>query len=114
MIKGRIDFSALDPSRDEKRWQGMLESVVEKAMYRREHRLSVGYQLIVWAKPALALAAAAAVALWFGVALLLDRDVEQTDRGDKSTVVLTQLAAGDASYSTYQILNAIGGDYVEN
>ncbi len=52
----RIDLSALDPSRNRARWEGMIASVVERAHLRRRILRRGG--LVV------ALAAAAMIAMW--------------------------------------------------
>jgi hypothetical protein len=65
----RIDLSPLDPSRDEKRWQRLITGIAERAVAVRRRRVSVRYQLGAWARPALALAAAAAVVAVLGALL---------------------------------------------
>ncbi|MGD0837177.1 MAG: hypothetical protein ABSB49_11105 [Polyangia bacterium] len=59
-----IDFSALDPSRDELRWTRSIAGIVESALAERRRRLSVRQQLLGWARPALSIAAALCLAVW--------------------------------------------------
>jgi hypothetical protein len=59
-----IDFSALDPSRDELRWTRSIVGIVESALAERWRRLSFRQQLLGWARPALSIAAALCLAVW--------------------------------------------------
>jgi hypothetical protein len=72
----RVDLSALDPARDAARWEGRIQAVVARAVEAR--RWSVAGQLSSWARPALALAAAAALFSWIGVGLSLRPAAEST------------------------------------
>ncbi len=60
----RIDFSALDPSRDELRWTRTVDGLVDKALAERRKRLSIERQLLRWARPALAVAASLGLVAW--------------------------------------------------
>jgi hypothetical protein len=64
MDSERIDFSALDPSRDERRWTRSIDAVVKRALAERRKRLSVEQQLLRWARPVLAVAAGLCVVAW--------------------------------------------------
>ena len=69
MSERKIDFSAIDPARDRKRWDKLVQSVASRAYEARRQGLTVGHQLIAWARPVLAIAAC--VALATGTATLL-------------------------------------------
>src|SRR5689334_5673324 len=62
----KIDFGVLDPSRDEARWQQMMRSVTDRAMRGRRAPRSIPVQLISWARPTLAIAAALTMLVWVG------------------------------------------------
>jgi len=60
----RIDFSVLDPSRNEFRWAQTVRGIVGRALAERRKRLSVEQQLLRWARPVLAMAAALTIVAW--------------------------------------------------
>jgi hypothetical protein len=62
----RLDFSTLDPSRDELRWARTIDRVAAQALADRRQRLSIEHQLLRWARPVLAVAAAACALAWAG------------------------------------------------
>jgi len=64
MDSERIDFSALDPSRDELRWMRSVDVLVMRALAERRKRLSVEQQLLRWARPVLAVAAGLCIVAW--------------------------------------------------
>jgi hypothetical protein len=64
MVDERIDFSALDPSRNELRWERTIHALVDKAMAERRKRLSVEQELLRWARPVLAVAACLSIMAW--------------------------------------------------
>jgi hypothetical protein len=64
MVDERIDFSALDPSRNELRWERTIHALVDKAMAERRKRLSVERELLRWARPVLAVAACLSIMAW--------------------------------------------------
>ena len=39
----KIDLSALDPARDAQHWNQLVESVVARALARRQQPLTIGY-----------------------------------------------------------------------
>jgi hypothetical protein len=61
---GPIDFSALDPSRNQLRWSRTTESLAARALAERRKRTSIEHQLLSWARPVLAVAAAFCVMIW--------------------------------------------------
>ena len=62
MQPDRIDFSNLDPSRDGPRWEGRVQAIAARAF--AGHQNPVLWQLTAWARPALAMAALAALVCW--------------------------------------------------
>jgi hypothetical protein len=63
-LEDRIDFSVLDPSRNEIRWTRTVDALVVRALAERRKRLSVEQQLLRWARPILAVAAGLSFMAW--------------------------------------------------
>jgi len=61
-----IDFSSLDPARDNLRWERMVRATTARAVAARRTS-SVADQLRAWMRPALAAAALVAVSMWGAV-----------------------------------------------
>jgi hypothetical protein len=62
----RIDFSPLDPKRDEVRWGRIVTDLAAHAVTDRREHLSVQWQLACWARPVLAVAAGLCLLAWAG------------------------------------------------
>jgi hypothetical protein len=102
----KINFDPLDPSRDAQRWQRMVSAVAERVLARRRLRRSIPLQLLSWARPTLAIAAALALLVWVGAlfgkptrppANALDQALTQAQaRGDVLAAERLMLALGDA------------------
>jgi negative regulator of sigma E activity len=114
MKEERIDLSPLDPSRDEARWEAMIQSAVSRGLAARERPYTIWSQLLEWAVPALAVAATAALAVWVGAVIWGKSDQGSATRPAEPTQVLTQWAAADASPATNRILEVLGGHHVED
>jgi hypothetical protein len=111
MSDDRFDFSALDPARDARRWEQRIRQVVAHAAQAR--RWTVSTQLSLWARPALGLAAAAALFSGLGLvriaARLDDGSLEQGSTAQESpSVVLSRWAATDEAPSTRRLLTVLG------
>ena len=61
---GPIDFSALDPSRHQVRWAHTVNDLAARALAERRRRTSIERQLLSWARPVLAVAAALCLVVW--------------------------------------------------
>ncbi len=61
-----IDFSALDPARDQMRWEAQIKRVARLASARRATRPSVAALIVRWWKVSLYASAAAVTAVWVG------------------------------------------------
>jgi hypothetical protein len=99
----KIDFAALDPSRDGRRWEEMVASIAQRAARRRPR--SIPGQLSAWARPALAAAAALALLVWTA-AFVSGRAVDETD----PTALLSQWAMTDEVPAPATIIEVLGGD----
>ena len=64
MTDKKVDLTALDPSREAERWNRLLDSVATRAWNARRRRLTVSFQVVSWARPALAIAATLALVSW--------------------------------------------------
>lgn len=103
----KIDFGVLDPSRDGARWQRMMRSVTERALMRRRAPISIPIQLISWARPTLAIAAALTMLVWIGA--LIGRPVRpQSADLDQA---LSQWQAKSDVLAAERLMQALGGAY---
>jgi hypothetical protein len=105
MNDDRFDFSALDPARDAERWEQRIRQVVAHAT--RVPRWTVSAQLSRWARPALGLAAAAALFSTLGLVWIAG----QLDGGkaqESPSAVLSRWAATDEAPSTRHLLTVLG------
>jgi len=108
MNDDKLDLSALDPARDRQRWERRIGQVVARAVVAR--RFSVGGQLRSWARPALGLAAAAAVFSWLGLILRWqDQAPLSTSQNEEAVSVLSRWAASDEQPSASRMLSVLGG-----
>jgi len=108
MNDDKLDLSALDPARDTARWERRIGQVVTRAV--RARRWSVGCQLRSWARPALGLAAAAAVFSWLGLILRWQDAVPlSSDQSEQAVSVLSRWAASDEQPSASSMLAVLGG-----
>jgi hypothetical protein len=107
----RIDLSLLDPSRDPKRWERLVASVTSRALAAHRRRLTISYQLTAWARPALALAAAAALASWVGTVVAPTRNGSAARTEPEPAYVLSAWANGDDVPATPRILEVLGGSH---
>lgn len=61
---GPIDFSALDPCRNQLRWGHTVDNLAARALAERRKRTSIEYQLLSLGRPVLAVAAAFCLMIW--------------------------------------------------
>lgn len=110
----KIDFGALDPTRDARRWEQMVSSVVERArvpisapspISRRPR--SIPLQLVSWARPTLAIAASLALVVWIGA--LFARPA-QGQPAELTQAMSQWLVKGDLSASE-QLIQEMGDAY---
>ena len=108
----KIDMSALDPARDAHHWNQLVESVVARALARRQPPLTFGYQMLTWSRPILAIAAA--LTLVFGISELLPHDRVAHARPVARAFVLANWAANNERPDTTKILQVLGGSNDED
>jgi hypothetical protein len=109
MEQEKVDLSALDPSRDSARWNRLVDSITRRALEARRRRISVPYQLLAWARPAVAMAAAFAVVVLVGASIsrLSARSSEVATA--KPAVMLSIWAATGNRPSTASMIEVLGG-----
>ena len=108
MDEQKIDLSIVDPSRDPERWEGLVQSVATRALAARRRRLTVGYQLLAWARPALAIAAAVALVTWVGRLASPEPNVQLAQTQEDPVVVLATWASSDERPSPAKVLEMLG------
>ena len=106
----RIDFSALDPSRDELRWARTIDGLVGRAVAERRKRLSVERQLLRWARPALAVAASLGLVAWTAGLLAANRSGRVTTAQHPAALTLANWAANNQIPQPSELWGALGGD----
>jgi hypothetical protein len=105
----RIDFSAIDPSRDEERWERMIAAVGRRGRAAASAGGVLG-QVAAWWRPALAAAAALVLAI-AGAGLLAGREPQAASApGMDPDAALVRWALGDGGGSAWDELALIGGD----
>jgi hypothetical protein len=108
----KIDLSALDPARDTHHWNRLVESVVTRALANRQQPLTIGFQMLMWSRPILAIAAA--LALVFGLRELLPHERLAHSRAVAPAFILANWAANDERPDTTKILQVLGGSNDES
>ncbi len=108
MHEPKFDFSSFDPSRDEKRWSQLVDSVAERAFSRYKKRLTVSQQLLAWSRPVLA--AAAAVTMIFGAKVLLGRDAPKSGTSSQyaRAYALADWANAETRPATSHVIRVLG------
>ena len=104
----RLDLSALDPARNAPRWESMMHSVVARATESRRRRITVTRQMLAWAGPVLAAAAAIALVSWIGALSSTSPNVDSVRSATEPAFVLSTWAANDARPEPAQILEVLG------
>lgn len=114
MNEGKIDFSSLDPSRNEEAWERRISNIVAAASDRRQPVVSIWLQLAAWAKPPL-IASGIAAALFLAVSGVVVRREERSavSSQQEPALALSGWAAGEDLPSTHRILQILGGSYDE-
>jgi hypothetical protein len=108
MDEQKIDLSVLDPSREPERWEKLIRSVARRALAARRRRLTVGYQLLAWARPALAIAAAAALVSWAGNLASPGPTATVAESEEDPAIVLARWASSDERPPATKILRVLG------
>jgi hypothetical protein len=107
-----IDFSALDPSRNQLRWERTIDNLAAHAYAERRRRLSVEYQLLRWGRPVLAAAAAVCLILWSAGYFAASRRAGATATASAPpALVLATWAANHQTPETDELLGTLGANH---
>ncbi len=106
----RIDFSALDPSRNELRWARAVDGIVGKALAERRKRLSVEQQLLRWARPVLAVAAGLCLVAWTAGLLASGRSDRVSVVQRSPALTLANWAANNQIPEPSDLWGTLGGN----
>jgi beta-lactamase regulating signal transducer with metallopeptidase domain len=105
--KHKLDLSSLDPSRDEHRWASLVNAAASKAFAARKRQVSIAYQALAWARPALAIAAGLALVSWAS-SFASNRAQTPSASTTQPAYVVAQWEQSDKAPSTTQILQVLG------
>jgi hypothetical protein len=104
-----IDFSALDPSRDQLRWERTIQGLAARAHAERRKRFAVEHELLRWARPVLAVAAAFCLIVWTAGYLVGGRRSATAVEATTPALTLAAWAATDQLPETSELLRTLGG-----
>jgi hypothetical protein len=106
----RIDFSALDPSRNELGWKRTIDALACKALAERRKRLSIERQLLRWARPVLAAAAALSIVAWTAGFLAVNRSNNVSSVRPPPALTLANWAANNQIPEPSDLFGTLGGN----
>ena len=109
-MEDRIDFSALDPNRNELRWTRSVDALVGKALVERRKRLSVEQQLLRWARPVLAVAAGLSFVAWTASYLASNRAQQVSTVQNPPALNLANWAANNQIPEPSDLFGTLGGN----
>jgi hypothetical protein len=106
-----IDFSALDPCRDQVRWARAIDDLAARALAERRKRLSVEHQLLSWARPVLAVAAVFCLMVWTaGYFMSSRRSATTSPMGTVPALQIAAWAANNSIPDTSELSGTLGGN----
>jgi hypothetical protein len=106
---GPIDFSALDPTRNQLRWERTIQDLATRAHAERRKRASIEYQLLSWAAPVLAVAAGLCLVVWGAGYFVSARRSAATPTSAPALQIATW-AANDKIPETSELSGTLGGN----
>lgn len=109
MESEKIDLSPLDPTKDQGRWNDLISTIARRAIEARRRRMSVPYQLLAWARPAVAMAAAIALIVVAGASVSRYQSQTNSSHTVEPTFMLTVWAATNQPPSTATMIEVLGG-----
>jgi hypothetical protein len=109
MESEKIDLSPLDPTVDLRRWNDLVNTITRRAIEARQRRLSVTYQLLAWARPAVAMAAAVALVVIAGASLSRFGSRTEVSSAVKPALILADWAVRGEAPSTATMIEVLGG-----
>jgi hypothetical protein len=100
-----IDLSTLDPARNERRWEQLVQRTAARGLAAR--RPSFAGQVFAWARPVMAFAAAAAVITWIAAARVRSSTTTASNPADPSQEMI-EWARGDAVPTDAEVTDLLG------
>ncbi len=113
MSQDRIDFSPLDPSRDEEHWDRTVQNLVSRALAARARPRTSRELFATWVRPALAVAAAVALMIWAGVLLTARTPPRASSHKIDPASVLSRWAVNRERPSPSRIVEVFGAHHVQ-
>jgi hypothetical protein len=105
-----VDLSALDPGRNQLRWERTIQELAAKAHAEHTRRSSVEVQLLRWARPVLAVAAALCLIVWTAGYLVGNRRVTARTSAESPALTLASWAARDRIPDSSELFGTLGGN----
>jgi hypothetical protein len=105
----RIDFASLDPSRDERRWEWTMNSLVAQALVERRQRHCISHQSLRWARPVLAAAAMLSLVAWTAGFWAKGNPAAVPAQSLPTALTLANWAANNQIPETSVLLQTLGG-----
>lgn len=107
-----IDFSALDPGRNQIRWERLIQKVAAEAHAEQRRRMALQEQLLRWARPVLAVAAALCLLVWTAGYVVSPRPATTTAQSPSQppAFALASWVANDRIPESSELLSTLGGN----
>jgi hypothetical protein len=84
----KLDFSALDPTQDDARWQRLVAETARRGLERQRRAHTVSHQLVAWGPAAVAAAAAVALMVWGASGAVHGRAAERNREAEQAALLL--------------------------
>jgi hypothetical protein len=104
---GPIDFSALDPTRNQLRWERSIQDLAARACAEQHKRISIQHQLLSWAAPGLAVAAGLCLMVW-GAGYFVSARQSATPPTTTPALQIAVWAANDKIPETSELSGTLG------
>jgi hypothetical protein len=106
-----IDFSALDPARNQVRWERSIQALVARGYAERRRRYVLEQELLRWARPVLAVAAALCLIVWTAGYLRGTRAaIPARSSALPPALTLATWAANDRIPDSNELFGTLGGN----
>ena len=106
-----VDLSALDPSRNQLRWERTIQELAARGYAERRRRYVLDRELLRWARPVLAVAAALCLIVWTAGYLRSSRAVGPARSATMPpALTLAAWAANDRIPDSSELFGILGGE----
>lgn len=106
---GPVDFSALDPNRNQLRWERAIQDLAARACAERRKRASIEHQLLSWATPVLAVAAGLCLMVW-GAGYVVSARRSASPPTSAPALQIAAWAANDRIPELSELSGTLGGN----